>query len=133
MKKLMLTIAGLVIVISLSFAQNPSKPTRTPEQKAAKRSEMLAQKLSLTPEQKQSVYNLILDRTTKVEAVKAKYAADKKGMGKELKSIRDNFDTQMKSILTPDQATKWEQLRAEEKAKRKGAKDASGLEEGLGD
>lgn len=129
----MLSIVGLVVAISLSFAQNPSKPKRTPEQKAVKRSEMLAQKLTLTNEQKQSIYVLILDRTTKVEAVKAKYAADKKGMGKELKPIRDNFDTQMKAILTPDQATKWEQLRAEEKAKNKVDKETKGHEEGLGD
>ncbi len=125
----MLTIAGLVVAISLSFAQNPNKEARTPEQKASKRSEILTQKLGLSTEQKQSVYNLILDKTTKVEAIKAKYTTNKKGMGKELKPLRDNFDSQMKAILTPDQATKWEQLKSEQKAKRqekKGGKKDNG-------
>ena len=114
----MLTIAGLVVAISLSFAQNANNAAKSPEQKATKRSEILTQKLGLSPEQKQSVYNLILDKTTKVEAIKAKYTSNKKGMGKELKPLRDNFDAQMKAILTPDQASKWAQLKAEQKAKR---------------
>ena len=113
-------IAGLVVAISLSFAQNPNKKTKTPEQRATNRSEALAQKLTLSADQKQSVYNLILERATKVDAIRAKYASggDRKAMRQELKPILVDFDAKLKAILTPEQVAKWEQLKAEQKAKR---------------
>lgn len=116
----------------LSFAQSADKVAKTPEQKAAHHSEMLTKKLSLSPEQKQSVYTLILDRVNKANAVRAKYTTgDKKGMHKELKPIIDDFNTKIKAILTPDQVTKWEQFKAEKKAKRKEAKEANATDDGI--
>ena len=114
----MLIIVGVIVSISLSFAQNPGKGNKTPEQRATNRSEMLAKKLVLTAEQKQSMYTLILDRINKAEPIRAKYAADKKGMHKELKPIMEEFNTKVKALLTPEQLTKWEQIKGKRKAKK---------------
>src|SRR6478752_5432300 len=102
MKKVIFLLIGFVA--TLSFAQSADKAAKTPEQKATQHSEMLTKKLSLSPEQKQSVYTLILDRVNKANAIRAKYTtSDKKGMHKELKPIIDDFNTKIKAILTPEQ------------------------------
>lgn len=129
----MLIIVGVIVSISLSFAQNPGKGNKTPEQRATNRSEMLAKKLVLTAEQKQSMYTLILDRINKAEPIRAKYAADKKGMHKELKPIMEEFNTKVKALLTPEQLTKWEQIKAEQKGKRKAKKGDSATDNDLDD
>jgi len=130
MKKVIFLLIGFVA--TLGFAQSADKAAKTPEQKATHHSEMLTKKLSLTPEQKQSVYTLILDRVNKANAVRAKYTtSDKKGMHKELKPIVDDFNTKIKAILTPEQVTKWEQFKAEKKAKRKEAKEANATDDGI--
>lgn len=130
MKKVIFLLISFMA--TLSFAQSSDKATKTPEQKATHHSEVLTKKLSLSPEQKQSVYTLILDRVNKANAVRAKYTTgDKKGMHKELKPIIDDFNTKIKAILTPDQVTKWEQFKAEKKAKRKEAKEANATDDGI--
>jgi periplasmic protein CpxP/Spy len=130
MKKVIFLLIGFVA--TLSFAQSADKAAKTPEQKATHHSEMLTKKLSLSPEQKQSVYTLILERVNKANAVRAKYTTgDKKSMHKELKPIIDDFNTKIKAILTADQVTKWEQFKAEKKAKRKETKDANVTDDGI--
>ena len=123
MKKLSLLMIGFVLSICVLFAQGPKEgkgKASTPEQKAVNRSAFLTKKLGLTSEQKQSVYDLILERVTKADAVKAKYtSADKKGMHKELRPILDDFNTKIKAVLTPEQVTKWEAIKSERKSKRK--------------
>jgi periplasmic protein CpxP/Spy len=130
MKKVIFLLISFMA--TFGFAQSADKAAKTPEQKASHHSEMLTKKLSLSPEQKQSVYTLILDRVNKANAVRAKYTTgDKKGMHKELKPIIDDFNTKIKAILTPDQVTKWEQFKAEKKAKRKEAKEANATDDGI--
>lgn len=156
MKKIILVFAAVVASVSISVAQNQHGrgdgdgrghghgngqngmkrdsvwKNKTPEQRATRQSEMFAQKLSLSADQKQSVYNLILDRTQKAEAVRAKYVGgDKKAMHQEMKPIMQDFKTKFTAILTPDQVTKLEQLKAERKQKfqnRKGQQGAPGNE-----
>ena len=94
---------------------------------------MLAKKLVLTPEQKQSMYTLILDRINKVEPIRAKYTADKKGMHKELKPIMEDFNSKVKALLTPEQATKWEQIKTEQKTKRQAKKSTTATDNDLDD
>ena len=140
MKKVLVLVVAVITSISISLAQQTGEnkkvkgarkegsfKTMTPEQKATKHSERLAQKLGLSPEQKQSVYTLAVDRITKADAVRAKYTtSDKKGMHKELRPIMQDFDTKLKAILTPEQITKWDALKAERKQKMKDRKAVKG-------
>lgn len=147
MKKLILVFVAVIASLSISVAQKKQGKgdgdkrghghangqngmkrdsvwkNKTPEQRATRQSEMFAQKLSLSADQKQSVYKLILDRTQKAEAVRAKYVGgDRKAMHKEMKPIMQDFKTKFTAILTPDQVTKLEQLKAERKQKNQNKK-----------
>ena len=125
---MMLSIVAAVFAVS-SFAQDAPKTIKTPEEAANKRADKLKTELGLSDDQRAKVYAAILDRVTKVRAIKAKYPSDKKAARKEIKPINDAFDTTIKSILTAEQVTKWEALKAKGKEKRKGKKAAATSDE----
>lgn len=118
MKQLILSIATVMFALS-GFAQKGSKAQMTAEELATKRAEKLKTELSLSDDQKTKVYAAILERHNKVKAIKEKFGDNKKGMGKELKPVRESFDASMKSILNADQLAKWETLKAQQKEKMK--------------
>ncbi|MCB2408236.1 DUF4890 domain-containing protein [Hymenobacter lucidus] len=92
----------------------------TPEQRAEMMTKHLTQQLSLSTEQTARVQQLALTNTHQMEAVRSKYAtaADRKGMGQELKTLKEQNDAQLKQILTAEQFTKYSQLQADRMAKR---------------
>lgn len=118
MKKLILSAVATVFAIS-SFAQDGTKTQKTPEEVATKRADKLKTELTLSDEQRTKVYTIILDNTTKVRAVKARYPNDKKAAKAEIKPLRETCDASIKSVLTPEQVTKWEQLKKEKKEQHK--------------
>ncbi len=128
MKKLMLTIVAAVFAVG-SFAQDAPKTPKTPEEVANKRADKLKTELALTDDQRAKVYAAELDRITKVRAIRAKYPTDKKAARKEIKPVNDAFQTTLKGILTAEQITKWEALKAKAKEKRKGKKAAAANDE----
>lgn len=124
MKKLIFTLFALAIAGS-GFANDSTKQKKTPEQVATKKADKLKTELSLTDDQRSKVYTALLDRETKVRAVKAKYPTDKKAARKEIKPINDTCNNTITSTLTPEQATKWEQMKKDKKAKHKHKKQKS--------
>ncbi|MES2616521.1 MAG: hypothetical protein V4613_01500 [Bacteroidota bacterium] len=118
MKKLIFTLFALAIAGS-GFANDSTKQKKTPEQVATKKADKLKTELSLSDDQRSKVYNALLDRETKVRAVKAKYPTDKKAARKEIKPINEACNTTITSALTPEQATKWEQMKKDKKEKHK--------------
>lgn len=118
MKKLILSAVATVFAIS-SFAQDGAKVKKTPEEVATKRADKLKTELTLSDEQRSKVYTILLDNTTKVRAVKEKYPNDKKAAKAEIKPLRETCDASIKSVLTPEQVTKWEQLKKEKKEQHK--------------
>ncbi len=89
----------------------------TPEAKAMKHATYMEQKLKLSSSQKQQVYNLTLDKVKNTSALKTKYNGDIKAAQPELNQLRTKYDTNIKSVLTPDQVTKWKQLQEDQKVK----------------
>jgi protein CpxP len=120
MKKLMLGLAALAMALG-AYAQDSTEMKKSPEEMANKKADKLKTELSLSAEQRTSVYNALLDKITKMKAIKAKYenSADKKAMRAEMKSVEESFDTTMKGILSADQYSKWQTLKDEHKDKRK--------------
>ena len=131
---MMLTlILSFFVCIGFSFAQGNPGPQMdqkmTAEQKAQKLSAKLEKSLSLTADQKTQVYEVTLEKIQKTREVKSKDAKDKKSQGEKYKSIRRDFNTDMKEILTDEQEVKWEQLKKEAKARREAKKAEAGLED----
>lgn len=116
MKKVISIIATLILGIGCLFAQ---KTPKSSEEKATKAAQKLTTELGLSAEQTAKVKDLIKTRIDAVNAVKAKYTdTQKKERHQELKPIRQKFRTDFEAILTADQKTKWETIKAERKAKK---------------
>lgn len=125
MKKLFSLLC--VIAASVAFAQAPPQgdaqnppPKRTAEERASHFTERLEKDLGLTADQKKKVQSLALTRETKMEELREKYKGqDKKAWAGERKKVRDEFESGMKTTLSPEQYQKWEQIKAERKANRR--------------
>ncbi len=106
MKKLILMLTIVAAVATTATAQSKNgKGMKPAAERAAKRTEMMVKKLKLNEEQKAQIGEQNLATATKVDEIRAKYAAEanKKGMGKELKTVKAERDAKYKSILTPEQ------------------------------
>ncbi|QLC65888.1 hypothetical protein LPB248_06195 [Flavobacterium sp. LPB0248] len=135
MKKLF--IAAMLFVGIASFAQDmDQKPAReqrermTPEQRNEKQLQKLTTELNLDASQQAQVKQLLADRSAKAEkfreARKEKKdsntkptAEEKAAFKKEMEDEIAANDAKMKSILKPDQYTKWKALQEEKKDKMK--------------
>ena len=105
--------------MSFSFAQNQyQRMSKTPEQRATSISNYLAKVLTLSDDQKTKVYNLALDGATKMKDAREKNTEDRQAMRSAMKQIRDEFDAQMKNILTPDQFASWQKMKEDRKQER---------------
>lgn len=115
-----------------AFAQNTnkggSKPHKTPEERATAYANRMEKELTLTAEQKTKVHDLALTRAQKMDQLREQYKGqDKKVWQAERKKARDEFHAGMKSVLSPEQFTKWE-----EQQKKKAAQSAKGKAKGKG-
>ncbi|MFD1604219.1 hypothetical protein ACFSJW_08050 [Flavobacterium artemisiae] len=131
MKKLL--IAALLFVGIASFAQE-KRERLTPEQRNEKKLQKLTSELSLDANQQTQVKQLLAERSAKAEKFKearkdrkdsnVKPTAEEKAAFK--KQMEDEVtanDAKMKSILKPDQYTKWKTLQEEKKEKMKERKE----------
>ena len=105
MKKLLMMLLITASIAGTAMAQGKGKAPKSPEERATKRTEVMAKKLKLNPEQVSKVKDINLATAAKVDEIRGRYAteAKKKGMGKELKAAREERETQLKSILTDEQ------------------------------
>jgi Spy/CpxP family protein refolding chaperone len=120
MKKLVIIMLALVFTISAFAQEAKSKEQRNPADLAAKRSDVLKTKLGLTDDQRAKVYTALLERITKKQEIKAKYANDETAEKKEMKSVNQSFQASMKQILTPEQFAKLKDLQEENKNNKAG-------------
>jgi periplasmic protein CpxP/Spy len=118
---------GLIVILLLTslftmntaFSQNTEKaPKKTPEERAQKRSEKMSKYLSLTSEQQQKVYDIWLSHCTQADALRNS-TTDKETRKSELKKLFESTDTQLQSVLTSEQLTKYNEMKEKMKEKRK--------------
>jgi protein CpxP len=95
------------------------KEAKTPEERAEKQTQNMTKKLALTDDQVSRIKELNLQRAQQMQAIKTKYAAEKKGRGEEMKVIMTNWESQVKSVLNTDQYAKLKAMQEERKAKMK--------------
>lgn len=114
-KKLLAVLFTLMMAFNLA-AQGPSKgqceKSKTPEERAKKQTEWMKKDLQLTDVQ-----------AAEVEKINSKYAIESDKLKQEFKEKRKinstNKNAELKKVLTPEQYTKLEQIRAEKKEQRK--------------
>lgn len=137
MKKIFLTLAAFSALTFSVAAQNTQKTAAnaeqaplTPEQKADKETANAAAKLGLNDDQKAKFKVYALDRIRSNKALREKAKAstnaeEKKSLHTESKANHEKFFTNVNSILTADQQTKWanHKKKMEEKRDKKQHQD----------
>lgn len=121
MKKLTLLFLALTLGINLGFSQTKRKEGahRTPQERAEKVTNKLAETLALSEDQRKRVFEIILERETNREEIRLDQAADKKKKHQQMAARNKKTDDQLKAILSQEQFNKLEQERREKIAKRK--------------
>lgn len=109
----------MVALVSTTVASaqenNQDKPKLSPEEYAQKKTERITKELSLTKEQQDKVYDLILQE----QKEKAQIKEEMKALKAKRKAAFKKFDDGMKATLTSEQQLKYEEIKQKKKAKRK--------------
>jgi periplasmic protein CpxP/Spy len=72
--------------------------------------EMLANKLSLSDDQKKAILPIIADRQQKMKALMSDTSTSRMQRGQQARQIMSDSDAKIKAILTPEQQTKYAQI-----------------------
>jgi protein CpxP len=115
MKKWIIGAAMLVIVSFQVDAQERKRVQPNPEERAKRMTEKMATELELSEEQKAHVLALNLDNAKKRQAEMDQAAAERKAKMTEMKAYQEK----VKAILTEEQRTKWEEIKVEQRDKRR--------------
>ena len=108
MKKVVLLLTVMFAVVTLSAQQGQRA---TPEERAKRQTEALVEKLGLTKEQKEKVYDIYL---------KSVQSMPQRGEGVDREKMREQFqktqkerDEAIKALLTEEQQKKYDDLQKE--------------------
>lgn len=100
--------------------QGPGGPGRGGMMDPERRTQMLKDRLGLSDAQVAQVKAVFEDERTKSQALMADQTADRQAMRPKMEAIRKDSETRIGAILTPDQKTKWDALRAEQQRRGPG-------------
>ena len=110
-------LLGISVMAQDHQGRNAGMGQRSPEEQAKNRVERLDKTLKLSQEQKDSIYVYALDASKKQQEL-FKKSDDRKANFEEMKTLRQSSDSKIKSFLTAEQVTSYEQLQKEMQEKR---------------
>ncbi|MCZ2131175.1 MAG: hypothetical protein LC109_13035 [Bacteroidia bacterium] len=119
MKKLILVLTAFAFVNLSNAQQKNSKKEFNPETKATKEVNKLADSISITPTQKESLHGVFVEFFTTIQQIKGKDEKNKADV-LTLKEAKKTRDDKVKSILNDEKKfAKYQSMMAEKKANRK--------------
>jgi Spy/CpxP family protein refolding chaperone len=101
-------LTTLVLFSTLTFAQNGHK-----------RLQEMKDRLKLTPEQTEQVRPILQDEAKQLRDLRAANSGTRRQMTAEAKKIRSDADAKLLPLLTPEQRSELEKIRAERKQERR--------------
>jgi Spy/CpxP family protein refolding chaperone len=115
----MIALLSTVFTVNkLNSQVNDFKQKKTPEERAKKFSEKMSKGLTLTSEQQSSIYDIMLSHCRQADQIRANETS-KETRKEQIKNLRQSTDSQIKALLTDEQALKYEELKQMIKEKRK--------------
>jgi protein CpxP len=117
MKKLILSIAFFVAVTGATFAQK-----KTAEERATKSTEMMEKNLSLTADQKTTIYNATVEKTKAIDALREAAGEGNKPDADQMKAVNQKFSKVLKETLTDEQKAKMAEMKAANAAQKEAPK-----------
>ncbi len=85
----------------------------------ARRAERMQHELNLTDDQTRQVKAILEDSRTKMEALRANSAGSQEDRRSQMMSVRKAQEDRIEALLTPEQKTKYEQMRAQMRDRRR--------------
>ncbi len=126
MKKILITAGLLIGLVSAGYSQDSPqrkeheagqnhREMKSPEERAKMSTDALEKKLNLTPEQKEKVYALQLERAHKMEKMHEADAASRKNQMEKRKELMADGEKKMNKILTEEQQKTLEEMKSKGK------------------
>jgi periplasmic protein CpxP/Spy len=131
MKKVLMILGLVFAVISGSWAQ-PQGGNRQGnfEERQKQQMETMKKELSLTPDQVTKIEALQAETNKKTRAIFESGSEDRDANREKMRVVREGHDKTLKTILTKDQAAKWdtivEKMRNERRANNPGGPQGGG-------
>ncbi|WP_216689236.1 hypothetical protein [Hymenobacter siberiensis] len=127
MKKLLFIIAVSAATAGTSLAQTPATATvpaqagttPAPDQLAQRRAQYLGKELGLTANQQARLGPILMAQRQQLQLLREQRTTGgrKLGTAQDLKASETRTDEQIKTVLTPEQFTKFSQMRDEQREK----------------
>lgn len=109
-------LSGALMVAAFANAQDGHRAKeRTPEQRAAQRTEWMTKELMLNADQSKKIEAIYLRHMGKMESIRA--MEDKEQMKKAMAEVRLSQKTAVEAVLTPEQKDRLKELKAERQKK----------------
>lgn len=110
------TAATTVQAQNTKQATDELRKNRTPEERPQAMTERMNTRLGLSANQKAKVQALNLEKARKMSAFKEQRVNDRKKAAEEAKAYKQDWDKELKTILTTDQYAEWQKQKVEKKA-----------------
>jgi protein CpxP len=111
MRKILLTCCLLLGLATVSFAQGPGR--MSPEDRA----KQMQTQLALNDDQTAKITVILKVQATKMDSIRTAANGDRDAMRAGMGPIRTSTSTQIKAILTPDQATAYQKMLDDQRAR----------------
>jgi protein CpxP len=117
-KTLPIALFALVLSAGLTPVAQAHGPEGDPGARIEKHMQMAAERLQLSDAQKQQLRPLVEEHVAKVKAIRGKYPPEmpreqKRQMYEEMHAVREDYDAEVKAVLTEEQQQEWEKMRSE--------------------
>jgi periplasmic protein CpxP/Spy len=141
MKKLIMIAAIFMMTYAGAFAQRgqdnrkggQQKEMQTPEQRAEKMTMKMTEELGLSEDQKQKIYQINLENAQKRQEQRESMQVEREAKRAEMQAKAKAQNDQIEAILTPEQKTKWEEVKMENRKEiREGSRGGRGHRGGKG-
>jgi uncharacterized protein YdbL (DUF1318 family) len=119
MKKFIISALAIVFSVASAMAQDvqKAKTQKTPDEKSVRFTERMTRELSLDAAQQERVKAINLERFKNIEETKVQSGLDAPARRQKMKEIEDNYFSTLKGVLSADQFTKFQAMKAEMKEK----------------
>lgn len=117
MKKFISSTLALFFAVAVSQAQDlqKGKTQKSPDEKTVRFTQKMTNELSLDAAQQERVQAINLERFKHIEETKAQAGLDQVTRRQKLKEIEDNYFSTLRGVLTADQFSKFQAMKAEMK------------------
>ncbi len=91
---------------------------RTPEERAEIQAKRLRTQYNLNDVQTARIKEISLAKVTQMQSLKDKYSDNRKEMSSEMRTLKTNWENELKAVLTPEQYAQFQKERTEKMEKR---------------